>query len=407
MSTNYPTSLDIFTNPVATSDTNVVSHAQQHQNHNDSITALETKVGVTGSAINTTLDYKTANITSGDRAIGATQTVTVSNKTFSSPKITVGSDAIGDMLYNSSGATGTQSRIAIGSNGQYLSSNGTTPTWVSPTAVNINYIADSGSANAYVATLSPALAAYTAGVLVQFKAANANTTASTLNVNGLGVKTIKKLGGSTDLASGDIATGMIVECEYDGTNFVMLNPVANAPLLPTGDGSGLTNLPQGKLNLVTTDVTYASSTAENTLLSYSVAGGTLSTGNAIRVTMHVSTMTVTNTNTWTLRCKYGATTLVSKIYTAVGTTSLSGKIEFILGAAGTTGTQNGSYALSLAQPNYSGNANTTVQMIGESAQGTSSEDSTTAKTLAITSQHSSSSVNDNITVSLILTEIIR
>lgn len=106
-----------------------------------------------------------------------------------------------------------------------------------------DYKADTGAANAYVITPSPAITAYTAGQIFSFKATNANTTASTLNVNGLGVKTIKKLGGATDLASGDIAAGMIVQCEYDGTNFIMLNPVANAPLTATGDGSGLTNLP--------------------------------------------------------------------------------------------------------------------------------------------------------------------
>lgn len=90
-----------------------------------------------------------------------------------------------------------------------------------------DYKADTGAANAYVITPSPAITAYTAGQIFSFKATNANTTTSTLNVNGLGVKTINKLGGATALVSGDIAAGMIVVVEYDGTNFVMLNPVAN------------------------------------------------------------------------------------------------------------------------------------------------------------------------------------
>lgn len=91
-----------------------------------------------------------------------------------------------------------------------------------------DYVADSGAANAYVITPSPAVTAYTTGQIFTFKATNANTTTSTLNVSALGVKTIKKLG-ATNLASGDIAAGSIVEVEYDGTNFQMLQPVANAP----------------------------------------------------------------------------------------------------------------------------------------------------------------------------------
>jgi hypothetical protein len=109
-----------------------------------------------------------------------------------------------------------------------------------------DYVADTGAANAYVITPVPAITAYTAGQIFSFKATNANTTTSTLNVSGLGVKTINKLGGATALASGDIAAGMVVVVEYDGTNFVMLNPVGNAPLLPTGSAAGLTGVMQTK-----------------------------------------------------------------------------------------------------------------------------------------------------------------
>ena len=80
------------------------------------------------------------------------------------------------------------------------------------------YAADSGSANTYAITLAPALAAYAAGVRVVMKAANANTGASTINVNALGAKAITK-SGTTALAGGEITAGMIVSMEYDGTQF--------------------------------------------------------------------------------------------------------------------------------------------------------------------------------------------
>ena len=46
---------------------------------------------------------------------------------------------------------------------------------------SVTYSADAGSANAYSVTLSPAVTSYSEGMIVHFKAANANTGASTLN----------------------------------------------------------------------------------------------------------------------------------------------------------------------------------------------------------------------------------
>jgi hypothetical protein len=80
------------------------------------------------------------------------------------------------------------------------------------------YAADAGSTDAYAITLSPAPSAYTTGMIVAFKAATANTGAATLNVNSLGVKTLKK-NNNQDLETGDISASEIVTAIYDGTNF--------------------------------------------------------------------------------------------------------------------------------------------------------------------------------------------
>jgi hypothetical protein len=84
----------------------------------------------------------------------------------------------------------------------------------------------SGAANTVTASLSPAITSYTAGLRVNIKIANTNTGASTVNINGLGAKTIVKLDG-TALAAGDIAAGMIAILVYDGTNFQLVD-VCNA-----------------------------------------------------------------------------------------------------------------------------------------------------------------------------------
>ena len=64
MAINFPTSLDILTNPTSGDAVATVSHAGQHADANDAIEALEAKVGVDSSAVNTSLDYKVKNAAS-------------------------------------------------------------------------------------------------------------------------------------------------------------------------------------------------------------------------------------------------------------------------------------------------------------------------------------------------------
>lgn len=85
-----------------------------------------------------------------------------------------------------------------------------------------DYKADTGAADAYVITPVPAISAYTVGQRFTFLAANTNTGASTLNVNGLGARAIKRPAGG-DVLGGDITTGKIIDVEYDGTNFQVMN----------------------------------------------------------------------------------------------------------------------------------------------------------------------------------------
>lgn len=87
----------------------------------------------------------------------------------------------------------------------------------------INYAVDAGSTDDYVITLNPAISSYTTGMQITFKANTANTTAATLNVNGLGAKAIVK-GVSTPLLTNDILALMYCLVVYDGTNFVLMNP---------------------------------------------------------------------------------------------------------------------------------------------------------------------------------------
>jgi hypothetical protein len=64
---------------------------------------------------------------------------------------------------------------------------------------------------------------YKTGLEITFIATNANTGASTININGLGVKSIKLIDGSA-LKKGDIQGSQIVKLFYNGTDFLLLNP---------------------------------------------------------------------------------------------------------------------------------------------------------------------------------------
>jgi len=96
------------------------------------------------------------------------------------------------------------------------------------------YFLDSGTANAYV--LSPvapfkapvdATVGYFVGMIIRFRAGNANSGASTVNVNSAGVKNLKKEDGTTDLVLGDVPTTRDSTFRYNGTAFCKIDDDKN------------------------------------------------------------------------------------------------------------------------------------------------------------------------------------
>lgn len=96
---------------------------------------------------------------------------------------------------------------------------------------NKSYAVDSVGTDSYAITLQESFNAYYAGMEISFKAGTANTGACSLNVNGLGAKTIKK-DVSSDLDTNDIKANQIVKVIYDGTNFQLIN--RKEPLFASG-----------------------------------------------------------------------------------------------------------------------------------------------------------------------------
>lgn len=86
-----------------------------------------------------------------------------------------------------------------------------------------------GSSNAYTFTSDSVAAistAYGAGMGFVFKANHTNSGASTLNVDGVGAKSIKKGGAQSALAANDIVSGGIYQVFYEasGDCFILTNP---------------------------------------------------------------------------------------------------------------------------------------------------------------------------------------
>ena len=82
-------------------------------------------------------------------------------------------------------------------------------------------------------TVSPSLTAYTAGQIFSFVVGTTNTGAVTLNIDGLGAKSVTRAG-TVALAAGDMVTGQVALVEYDGTQFQLLDPNAFTNLRVSG-----------------------------------------------------------------------------------------------------------------------------------------------------------------------------
>lgn len=173
---------------------------------------------------------KTYLLGGGTLSIGTGKTLTSSNTlTFAGTDgSSVNFGAGGTVLYSLGIGSSTQAWSAKldalaalaspGANGYVLSATtGGTLSWVSNGTPN----ATTSGTNTYTATPSPALTAYTAGLIVTIRFANANTAGSSLNLNGLGAVTIQKNGAA--IASGQIPASATMSLIYDGTNFQLIN----------------------------------------------------------------------------------------------------------------------------------------------------------------------------------------
>lgn len=113
-------------------------------------------------------------------------------------------------------------------------------------ASTADYYSASGTGNAHTLTIlgRPGATAYHQGLRVRWEPPAGNTGATTINVNSLGVKDLRRPDG-TVLQSGDLVAGRMVEAYYDSTLFKLTSGsiVAAAQALPPDYISGLVFTP--------------------------------------------------------------------------------------------------------------------------------------------------------------------
>ncbi len=106
-----------------------------------------------------------------------------------------------------------------------------------------------GAAPTFTLAANPAIAAYAAGQRFRVKFGAAGNGADTLNVNALGAKSLKQFNQTGAKINAVITANQLVDIEYDGADFVLLDPIPgglSAPFLSYGGTTTLTDVALGK-----------------------------------------------------------------------------------------------------------------------------------------------------------------
>jgi hypothetical protein len=184
-----------------------------------------------------------------------------------------------------------------------------------------NYVVDTGVADAYIANYPANIVTttVTAGLRLQFKASNANTGASNLQVQvnsvSIGSGAIRLTDGSA-LAANTIVANAIVDVQYDGTNFQLLSD-------SSGGKEVITDL------TVSGNLAVTGTTGLTGVLTANVANITTANITTANVATMSGTTSYTGTQTFT-----GSTTAIAAVFqdaaevTTISATAATGTINY-------------------------------------------------------------------------------
>ena len=287
----------------------------------------------------------------------------------------------------------------------------TSPTLTTPRFADLGYIADANGNEILVldtvATAIPylQLSNNSTGLNPVLTGAGEANTGIDLLTSGSG--TFRFLGNSTQAAE-----IRLLEDTDDGTNYASFKVPAlagnTAYTLPSDDGaaneflktdgSGVldwTSPAGSRIHSFTTDVTVGGTGTETDLLSVSVTGGTLGTTGVLEGKIFIENLdSVTSPSTITINVKYGATTVATTAVNIATITDGGGYIEYTLLAAGATNSQE-------ASVDFYYSVDQRLTAAGEEGHtfgsGTAAEDSTAAKTFAVSWTWTTSDAGNTVT----------
>lgn len=138
------------------------------------------------------------------------------------------------------------------------------PTEANLTRGTVNYAVDTGVVNAYVVALPHVPSGYIDGLMVRFRALNTNTAAATINVNAMGVKSIKDFAGAA-LSAEDIVVGVPMELIYSTTTgfFHLLGATVGQLTAKVALAAAQVALATTQVSLATTQASTATTQASN------------------------------------------------------------------------------------------------------------------------------------------------
>lgn len=242
----------------------------------------------------------------------------------------------------------------------------------------------SGAANVFTVTPSPATTEYTNGQLYTFTAHQTNTAACVFQLGALATKAFAHpLSASIPLIGGEIVIGQSYLCRYDGTVVRVLSPMSNC------------------IHKVTaTSTAGVSSTAENTLFTYTIPANVLAPYKALRLTLFGDIKNTTGgAVTFFWRVKLGGTSFftVGAISVATGVDRGTFKLECFIESFGASA-QKTSGHLHLNDATSNAVAGTAQDLPYTAQSDSLAQDTTTALALIMTGQMDTSSANAEMRV---------
>lgn len=245
----------------------------------------------------------------------------------------------------------------------------------------LRYAADTGVANAYVVNINPGILTLSDGMEVNFKAGNANTASSTLNVCALGAFPVLNKFGQT-LIAGEIASGSHVTVKWssaasswfilDSTNAIPTVPTASAGTSTTQAAStafvaSAITAATGRLiniQVFTANGQYTPTPGMKFILAHMIGGGGASGGTPATSSTQTGGVAAGNSGAYayikayasdigsgkTVNVGSGGTSQVNGTGLAGGTTSIA-DIADVTGGYG-SGAGSVSSTTAVAQPSY-------------------------------------------------------